>query len=148
MHICVSTLSIIGSDNSLSPDRRQAIIWTNDRLLLIELLGTNVGEILIDIYVLSFKKMHLEMSSGKRRPFCLGLNVLNWGNGWVMTLNYVIESPITDYRQQEVGLVLFNHLENRHHVKLSSDIDGLALYCSNISVLTFDLLQSCTKPSI
>ena len=147
MHICVSTLSIIGSDNSLSPDRRQAIIWTNDGLLLIELLGTNVGEILIDIYVLSLKKMHLEMLSGKRRPFCLGLNVLNWGNGWVMTLNYVIESPITDYRQQEVGLVLFNHLENRHRVKLSSDIDGLALYCSN-SVLTFDLLQSCTKPSI
>ena len=56
MHICVSTLSIIGSDNSLSPDRRQAIIWTNDGLLLIELLGTNVGEILIDIYVLSLKK--------------------------------------------------------------------------------------------
>ena len=28
-HICVSKLSIIVSDNGLSPDRRQAIIWTN-----------------------------------------------------------------------------------------------------------------------
>ena len=29
-HICVSKLTIIGSDNGLSPDRRQAIIWTNN----------------------------------------------------------------------------------------------------------------------
>ena len=28
-HICVSKLTTIGSDNGLSPDRRQAIIWTN-----------------------------------------------------------------------------------------------------------------------
>ena len=31
-HICVSKLTIIGSDNGLSPDRRQAIIWTNAEL--------------------------------------------------------------------------------------------------------------------
>ena len=29
MHIYVSKLTIMGSDNGLSPDRRQAIIWTN-----------------------------------------------------------------------------------------------------------------------
>ena len=29
MHKCVSKLTIIGSDNGLSPGRRQAIIWTN-----------------------------------------------------------------------------------------------------------------------
>ena len=28
-HICVGKLTIIGSDNGLSPERRQAIIWTN-----------------------------------------------------------------------------------------------------------------------
>ena len=28
-HICVNKLAIIGSDNGLSPGRRQAIIWTN-----------------------------------------------------------------------------------------------------------------------
>ena len=28
-YICVSKLTIIGSDNDVSPDRRQAIIWTN-----------------------------------------------------------------------------------------------------------------------
>ena len=34
-HICVSNLAIIGSDNGLSPGRRQAIIWTNAGILLI-----------------------------------------------------------------------------------------------------------------
>ena len=32
MHICVSKLTIIGSENGLSPGRRQAIIWTNAEL--------------------------------------------------------------------------------------------------------------------
>ena len=75
-HICVSKLSILGSDDGLSPGRRQAIISTNDGILLISPLGTNFGEILIEINIFSFKKMHLKMSSGKCRPFCLGLNVL------------------------------------------------------------------------
>ena len=76
MHICVSELTIIGSDNGLSPGRRQAIIWTIAGILWIGPLGTNFNEILIEIYTFSFRKMHLKMSSGKWRPFCLGLNVL------------------------------------------------------------------------
>ena len=47
--ICVSKLTIIGSDNGLSPDRHQAIIWTNAGLMLIGPLGTNFSEILIEI---------------------------------------------------------------------------------------------------
>ena len=42
--------AVIGSDNGLSPVWRQAIIWTNARLLLIEPLGTNFSEILIKIH--------------------------------------------------------------------------------------------------
>ena len=75
--MCVSKLTIIGSDNGLSPDRRQAIIWTNAGILLIRPLGTNFSEILIEILKFSFKKMRLKVSFVKRRPFCLGLNVLN-----------------------------------------------------------------------
>ena len=75
-HICVAYLTINASDNGLSPSRRQAIIWTNAGILLIRPLGTNFSEILIEIHIFSFKKMHLKMSSAKRRPFCLGLNVL------------------------------------------------------------------------
>ena len=75
-HICVGKLTIIASDNGLSPGRRQAIIWTNAGILLIGPLGTKVSEISIGIQTFSFKKMQLNMSSAKWRPFCLGLNVL------------------------------------------------------------------------
>ena len=75
-HICVSKLTIIASDNGLSPCWRQAIIWTNAGILLIGPQGTNFNDILIEIHIISFKKFHLKMSSGKRRPSCLGLSVL------------------------------------------------------------------------
>ena len=76
-HIRVSKLTTIGSDNGLSPGRRQGIIRTNTRILLISPLGTKVSEILIEIHIFPFKKMHLKMSSGKWRLFCSGLNVLD-----------------------------------------------------------------------
>ena len=81
-HICVVKLTIIGSDNGLSPGRRQAIIWTNAGILLIGPLGTNFSYILIGIQTFPFKKMHLKMSSAKWRPFCLGLNVIRGYRGW------------------------------------------------------------------
>ena len=59
-HICVGNLTIIGSDNGLSPVRRQAIIWTNDGLLLVEPLGTKLSENSIEIIIFSFKKMRLK----------------------------------------------------------------------------------------
>ena len=62
-HICISKLTIIGSDNEVSPG------WqTNAGILLIGLLGTNVNEISNDIGIFSFKKKHLKMLSGKWRP--------------------------------------------------------------------------------
>ena len=79
-HICVGNLTIIGSDNGLAPDRRQAIILTNDGILLTGPLGTNFSEILIEIQTFSFKKMRLKVSSAKLRPFYLGLNVLRNGS--------------------------------------------------------------------
>ena len=75
-HIWVSKLTIIVSDNGLSPSRRQAIIWTNTGILLIGPLGTNFSEISIEIDIFPFKKMHLKISSGNWQPSCLGLKVL------------------------------------------------------------------------
>ena len=145
-HICFSKLIIIGSDNGLSPDRHQAIIWTNAGILSIWPLGANqyicvimsamasqitsltivystvysgadqrkhqssaslafvrgihrwpvnslhkgpvtrkmfpfddvimFSEISIEIPIFSFNKMHIKMSSGKWRSFCLGINML------------------------------------------------------------------------
>ena len=69
-------LTIISSDNGLSPGRRQAIIWTNAGILLIGPLGANFSEILIEILTFSFKNMRFKVSSAKWRPFCLGLNGL------------------------------------------------------------------------
>ena len=76
-HISVSKLTIVGSDNGLSPGQCQAIIWTNAGILFIRILGSNFSEILIEIHIFSFKKMHLKMLSGKCRPFYLSLNVLS-----------------------------------------------------------------------
>ena len=76
-HICVGKQTIIGSDNGLSPGRRQAIIWTNGGILLIGSLGTNFSGISIKMLTFSFTKMRLKVSSAKWRPFCLGLNVLS-----------------------------------------------------------------------
>ena len=75
-HICVGNLTIIASDNGLSPGRCQAIIWTNDVILLIRPLGTHSSEILIEFLTFRLKKMRLNVSSAKWRPFCLNLNVL------------------------------------------------------------------------
>ena len=75
-HICVSKITIIGSDNDLLPGRRQAILWTSAGILLMGPFGTNFSEILVAIHIVWFKKMHLKMSSGKLRPSCLGLSVL------------------------------------------------------------------------
>ena len=59
-HICISKLTIIGSDNGLAPGRHQAIIWTNAGILLVQTLGTKFSEILSEIHIFSFKKMNVK----------------------------------------------------------------------------------------
>ena len=114
-HICVSELTIIGSNKVLSPGRRQAIIWNNAGLLLIEPLGTNVSEISIGIQTFSFKKMHLNMSSAKWHPFCLGLNALmalfrtfcQYLGTPLITM--LIGSSITDELNREIFVLLLKY---------------------------------------
>ena len=72
-HICVNELTTIGLDNGLSPDRHQAIIWTNAGLLLIGPLGTNFSENLywnsyIFIQENAFENVVWEMSAILSRP--------------------------------------------------------------------------------
>ena len=77
-----------------------AIIRTNAEILLTEHLGTNFSEILMGVHTfdtLSFKKMHLKMSSGKWRPSCLGLRVLSG----FQPLQYTFTNPIPPYGQLE-----------------------------------------------
>ena len=63
-YVSVNWVSI-DSDNGLLPVRRQAITWTSARLLPIGPLGVNFNEIWIKIKKLSFRKMHLKLSSVK-----------------------------------------------------------------------------------
>ena len=60
-YISVGNLTIIGSDNDLSPGRRQAITWSNVGILLIGPLGTKLSEILIEILRVLFKNGVLVM---------------------------------------------------------------------------------------
>ena len=74
MHICFSKI-IIGSDDGLSPGRRQAIIWTSAGILLIGPIGTKFRAIEIEIHILSFKKMYLnvvgKIAAILSRPQCV-----------------------------------------------------------------------------
>ena len=57
--------------------QHQAIIWTSAVLLSIGPLGKNCGENSTKIQNVSFTKMHLKISSAKRRPSCPGGDELN-----------------------------------------------------------------------
>ena len=83
-HIWVSKLTIIGSDNGLSPGQRQAIIWTNVGISLFWSLGTNFSEKRIKMQPFSLKKIHLKMSSANWRPFSPGGDEL-MTRQWVMS---------------------------------------------------------------
>ena len=136
-HICISKLTMIGSDNGLSPNQRQAIIWTNDGILLVETLGTNFSEILIEIHTFSFKKMHLKMSSEKKWPFCFGLNVFrNTKAGSVIWIIYKMEMtclnpPVYLHRMLRWQLstcVCFHSLSTNERSILSCSSSGTLLF--------------------
>ena len=77
MQICISKLTIIGSDNGLSPGRHQAIIWTKAGMLLNGPLATNFSESLIQNSQIFIQEYAFESVVYKWWLFCLGLNVLN-----------------------------------------------------------------------
>ena len=56
MQICISKLTIIGSDIGFPPGRGQAIISINTGILLIWTLETNLSQILSNIHSFSLKK--------------------------------------------------------------------------------------------
>ena len=68
------SISIV-SNNGLSPVWRQAISWANDGLLSVEPLGMNSREIDLNQSrnIIPFNKLHLNISSAKWQPFCIGL---------------------------------------------------------------------------
>ena len=135
-HICVGILTIIGSDNGLAPVRRQAIIWSNDGFLSFEPLRTSFSEIVIGIHTFSFKKMCFKMSSGKRRPFCLGL-VSHSFPDWCLThwlsnerviilqlifLNNSVDGTYSNLRLVHIKLIYSNNRNNNQNNWSNSQI--------------------------
>ena len=121
-HICISKITIIGSDNGLSPGRCQAVISTNAGILLIWPLGTNFNEMFIEILIFSFMKMRLKVSSAKWRPFGLSLNVSMSNNLLVLKLITVISPVFADN--------IHLHLQNVGHgiwLSFSSIVPSFAL---------------------
>ena len=71
-HTCIGNLTIIGPDNGLSPGRRQAIIWTNDGILLVNKLQWNLNQNSnIFIHKSMFESVVCEMASISSRPQCV-----------------------------------------------------------------------------
>ena len=72
MHIYISKLIIIGSDNGLLFGWHQAIMGTNGGILLIWTLGTNFSKILSETHTFSLKNAFENVVCEM-----VGLNVLN-----------------------------------------------------------------------
>ena len=135
-HICVGNLTIIGSDDDLSPGRRHAITWTNVGILLIGPLGTHISEMLIEIHTFSFKKIHLKMLSGKWRPFCLGLSVLS----------YTVASPrewkLYGYRLYNV--CVYHSRDNGYRLGAASRAIELYIF-TNLSIISYYAVMGIGK---
>ena len=99
-----------------------AKLWTAERFLVDPWsmdyadpvpLGTNFSELLIEILTFSLKKMRLKVSSAKRRPFCLGLNVLMLA--WTRRL-----TNVCDWRRHDAYVPSLWIRSYRPHVSLAN----------------------------
>ena len=137
-HICVGNLTITGSDNGLSPGRRQAIIWTNVGIVLIGPLGTQFSEILMEILTFSFKKRHLKLSSAKCWPFCLGLNVFTHR----FAVMYILIVSLFETGFCNISANIFFGFDAAWYLGIRVTRGGYSLYegyyiCSTISTPSF-----------
>ena len=106
----------IGSNNGLSPDRRQAIIWTNAGILLIRPIGKDISEI------------RIKMSSGKWRIFCPG------------------EMHMKYYPNRSFLQSTSNGINGNLWYQLDNNVDGVMQKCGNSGASAGELLQFCTEP--
>ena len=106
-----------GSDDCLLPVQYKAIIWTNAVLRSIGPLGTNLCHFVFEMQTFSFNKMHLEMSSGKCQPFCVGLIVLTRQSTQVLVFKkeqfqLVLLSQSQETSQNANIFSIFNKIES------------------------------------
>ena len=86
----------------MTPGRHQAIIWTTAGVLLIELLGTNFSEIVIEIQTFSLKKIRLKMrprQNGRHFPDDIFKWIFLNENIWIsikISLTFIPRGPINN----------------------------------------------------
>ena len=118
-HICVSKLTIIGSDNGLSPGRHQAIIWTNAGIMLIGTLEQTSGKSCSKFFHLISRKCiwkcRLEMAAILSRPQCVKYDKSNTG------FEHKLRRTLTEIwlwgtwsSQRALPLIIFLH--DTHHL--------------------------------
>ena len=66
---------LVSSDNGLSSNKHQAIIWSNSDTSLFWPRGWNWMKFFIENKTFSFENNVFKMLSAKQRPFCIGRNV-------------------------------------------------------------------------
>ena len=116
MHICVSKLTTIASDNGSSPGRHQAIIWNNAGMLSIGLLWTNFSEILIANSDLFFQENALES------VVCEMATILSWPQCDNLITGYWITSKLSCHVQNLVVITLFEFGLEQNEVSLEFEL--------------------------
>ena len=135
MHICVSNLTIIGSDNGLSPGRRLSIIWTNAEILLIGPFGTHFSEILIEICIIIQENV-VRTLSAIMVSAAMRLNeprkLLIWnmsGNVWLsMHTLSIFHASIVDFFQSLFFGVMFISPELYHYIHVLFPRSYIVMY--------------------
>ena len=131
-HICVSDLTIIGSDNGLSPGRRQAIIRTNavNKTLRNKLQWNWNRNSNIFIEENAFESVVCEKAAIMSRPQCV--NWLCWRNYLSLAETRILESPLLPISKW-VSFYQYYHLHRYswptpHHSALIENTSWRASY--------------------
>ena len=100
MHICISKLTTIGSDNGLSPNRRHAIIWTNAGILFYWTLRNKLQWNLlrnscIFIRENAFENVIWKIAAILSRPQCVKLS---W-QGQLQLLSVIVVIQVAEVAQ-------------------------------------------------
>ena len=146
-HICVSESEVsIGSDNGLSPIRRQAIILTNAGLLSIRPLGTNFSEIVIKIQNFSFTKLHLKIPSAKWQSFCpWGDELTHWS--WEKRLSFKKKKNFKQFAQHNLQIHFYDWYQGYFHWKCTK-ISSSGFFSQWAKIVSDnDMMANGTKPS-
>ena len=117
----------IGSDNGLSPGRRQAIIWTNAGILSIGLPGTNFGEIWIGILSFSYKQNSFEIIVYQNGGHFVQGEISSF-----LTQNIPHERIVISTRKTEMHQISISTARrtNKHHYKFVAWTMPASFYCS------------------